>query len=367
MNIGIEFFQPNNDQHGSIYFDSFVAAPYNPAIEGSVQPVALTEISRKRTEGIFRDQGRPMMLFEEYIPENSYRDAAFDFLGYRVYRDGAALDTLGMGEHWYYDVVGEAGPVEYHVSAVYEEDGTGTISETNSEMVTVDLQNAAPTAVNLIAPENETVITLTAANVSNTDLGVFWSNSSDADGEQVEYTLELCVAEFGDCLDSTMTGTNLFIPYEDLYAWIADSVNADGSPALTMLNITWNVWASDAWVDVSSANGPFSLTVDAGWMLSTEEEMLPEVFALHNNYPNPFNPITNIRYDIPEVSDVRIDIYNINGQRVRTLVSREHQPGRYKIQWNATNEFGSPVASGMYIYKIHAKDFVSVKKLLLMK
>ena len=102
-------------------------------------------------------------------------------------------------------------------------------------------------------------------------------------------------------------------------------------------------------------------------MLNAEEELLPEVFALHNNYPNPFNPITNIRYDIPEVSDVRIDIYNINGQKVRTLVSREHQPGRYKIQWNATNEFGSHVASGRYIYKIHAKDFTSVKKLLLMK
>jgi len=367
INIGIEFFQPNNDQHGSIYFDSFVAAPYNSAMEGSVQPIALTEISRKRTEGIFRDQGRPMMLFEEYIPENSYRDAAFDFLGYKVYRDGVALDTLGMGEHWYYDVVGEDGAVEYHVSAVYEEDGTGTISEANSEMVTVDLQNAPPSAVNLIAPENETVITLTAANVSNTDLGIFWSNSSDADGAQVEYTLDLCVAEFDDCFDTTMTATNLFIPYEDLYAAIVDSVDADLNPALTMLNITWDVWASDEWVDVSSANGPFSLVVDAGWMLSTEEEMLPEVFALHNNYPNPFNPITNIRYDIPEVSDVRIDIYNINGQRVRTLVSREHQPGRYKIQWNATNEFGSPVASGMYIYKIHAKDFVSVKKLLLMK
>jgi len=134
-----------------------------------------------------------------------------------------------------------------------------------------------------------------------------------------------------------------------------------------MLNISWNVYASDAWEDVPSANGPFSLVVDAGWMLSTEEEMLPEVFALHNNYPNPFNPITNIRYDIPEISDVRIDIYNINGQRVRTLVSREHQPGRYKIQWNAANDSGSPVASGMYIYKIHAKEFVSVKKLLLMK
>ena len=134
-----------------------------------------------------------------------------------------------------------------------------------------------------------------------------------------------------------------------------------------MLNISWNVWASDDWDDVPSSNGPWSLVIDAGWMLSTDEDLLPQEFALHNNYPNPFNPITNIRYDIPEVSDVRIDIYNINGQKVRTLVSREHQPGRYKIQWNATNEFGSPVASGMYIYKIHAKDFTSVKKLLLMK
>ena len=61
-----------------------------------------------------------------------------------------------------------------------------------------------------------------------------------------------------------MVSTNLFIPYEELYAWIADSVDADLNPALTMLNITWDVWASDAWVDVSSANGPFSLVVDAG-------------------------------------------------------------------------------------------------------
>jgi len=361
INIGIEFMQPNSDQHGSIYFDSFVAAPYNPAMEGSTQPIATVEISRKRTDGVFRDQGRPMTLFEEYIPENSYRDAAFEFLGYKVYRDGVALDTLGLGEHWYYDVVGESGAVDYHVSAVYEEDGTGTINEENSEVVTVDLQNAPPTAVNLISPEDETVITLTAANVAGSDLGIFWSNSSDADGEQVEYTLELCVAEFDDCFDTTMTSTNLFIPYEDLYGAIVDTTG------ITMLNISWNVYASDAWEDVPSANGPFSLVVDAGWMLSTEEEMLPEVFALHNNYPNPFNPITNIRYDIPEISDVRIDIYNINGQRVRTLVSREHQPGRYKIQWNAANDSGSPVASGMYIYKIHAKEFVSVKKLLLMK
>ena len=366
VNIGVEILQPDNDQHGSVYFDDFVAAPYNPAVvEESVTPIAVSDLGRKRKADGFRDQGKPMLLFDEYIQENSYRDLSFEFLGYKVYRDSVVLDTMAMGQHMYYDIVGESGEVTYHVSAMYEEDGTGVMSEANSNMVTVDLQNAAPTAVNLISPDDGTVITLTPDNVAGSDVGIFWSNSSDADGEQVEYTLEICVPELDlvgdDCFDTTMVATNFFIPYGDLYEAITDTVG------VTMLNISWNVWASDDWDDVPSSNGPWSLVIDAGWMLSTDEDLLPQEFALHNNYPNPFNPITNIRYDIPEVSDVRIDIYNINGQRVRTLVSREHQPGRYKIQWNATNEFGSPVASGMYIYKIHAKDFTSVKKLLLMK
>ena len=136
---------------------------------------------------------------------------------------------------------------------------------------------------------------------------------------------------------------------------------------VTQIDIMWDVYASDGFEDVESSNGPWSLTIDAGWVISVDNNTIPEVFALHNNYPNPFNPVTNIGYDIPELSRVSIDIYNIAGNKVKTLVSKEHQPGRYKVQWNATNESGAPVATGMYIYKIRAKDFVSVKKLLLMK
>jgi hypothetical protein len=171
----------------------------------------------------------------------------------------------------------------------------------------------------------------------------------------------MCITEANECIDTTLTTTNFSVSYQELYNTIT------AVAGLTTVTVEWNVESADEWTSTASTNGPFTVTIDAGWMLGSEEDMLPEVFALHNNYPNPFNPITNIRYDIPEVSDVRIDIYNLAGQRVRTLVSKQHQPGRYKIQWNATNEFGSPVASGMYIYKIHAKDFVSVKKLLLMK
>ena len=95
--------------------------------------------------------------------------------------------------------------------------------------------------------------------------------------------------------------------------------------------------------------------------------VFPEVFALRQNYPNPFNPVTTIAYDIPEIANVRIDMYNILGQKVRTLVNGTHQPGMYHVRWNGTNDFGNPVSSGMYFYRISSEEFISVKKLVLMK
>ena len=94
---------------------------------------------------------------------------------------------------------------------------------------------------------------------------------------------------------------------------------------------------------------------------------LPTECALHNNYPNPFNPVTNITYDIASATDVTLEIYNVMGQRVRTLAQGSHEPGRYRVMWNATNDYGQSLSSGMYIYRIQAGDFVSVKKLILMK
>ena len=110
------------------------------------------------------------------------------------------------------------------------------------------------------------------------------------------------------------------------------------------------------------------LTVNVEGLLDVDGGLaVPDVFALHDNYPNPFNPVTNITYDIPEVSDVKIEVFNLAGQRVNTLVNKQHEPGRYRIVWNATNDYGQQLASGMYIYRISAGDFVSVKKLILMK
>jgi len=94
----------------------------------------------------------------------------------------------------------------------------------------------------------------------------------------------------------------------------------------------------------------------------------PEAFALANNYPNPFNPATTIKYALPEASDVTLEIYNVVGQVVRTLVADHQNAGRYVVQWDATNDSGHSLSSGIYFYRLQAGgEFLEVKKMLLLK
>jgi hypothetical protein len=94
---------------------------------------------------------------------------------------------------------------------------------------------------------------------------------------------------------------------------------------------------------------------------------VPERFELYNNYPNPFNPETTIRYQLAKHSDVKIEIYNVLGQKIRTLLDVARPAGLYTIQWDAKNDNGAFVASGVYIYRMEATDFVKSEKMLLLK
>jgi hypothetical protein len=94
---------------------------------------------------------------------------------------------------------------------------------------------------------------------------------------------------------------------------------------------------------------------------------LPTRFALHQNYPNPFNAATIVKYDLPKAADVRISIFNVLGQRVKTLMDEKQEAGFHEIRWDATNDQGGTVASGVYFYRIEADDFTKSKKMLLLK
>ncbi|MEK6570404.1 MAG: FlgD immunoglobulin-like domain containing protein, partial [Bacteroidota bacterium] len=95
---------------------------------------------------------------------------------------------------------------------------------------------------------------------------------------------------------------------------------------------------------------------------------IPTEYALSQNYPNPFNPTTLINFDLPKQSPVRLEIYDMLGQKVKTLINGEvMDPGYYKVTWNGTNQSGTTVASGVYYYRIVADKFASLKKMLLLK
>ncbi len=97
------------------------------------------------------------------------------------------------------------------------------------------------------------------------------------------------------------------------------------------------------------------------------EVTLPEGFALDQNYPNPFNPTTTIGYSLPTASYVSLEIYNVLGQRVKTLVDQTQGAGQYRVDWNSTDQSGHSVASGVYFYRLTVGDQVVSKKMLLMK
>jgi hypothetical protein len=98
-----------------------------------------------------------------------------------------------------------------------------------------------------------------------------------------------------------------------------------------------------------------------------ETETLPESYYLHQGYPNPFNSATVISYDLPRAAEVRLAVYNVLGQEVRVLVNGPQPAGRHRQEWHGDGESGQAVASGCYLYRLEADDFVQTRKMLLLK
>ncbi|MCG2714926.1 MAG: T9SS type A sorting domain-containing protein, partial [Candidatus Marinimicrobia bacterium] len=114
--------------------------------------------------------------------------------------------------------------------------------------------------------------------------------------------------------------------------------------------------------------GSATVNENAGKSLKKLEiRQIPAEFKLSRNYPNPFNPNTNISFQLPENSKVTIAVYDILGNRVRTLVNENKTAGYYTVQWNGLNDNGMSLSSGTYFYQIQAGQYNSTKKMLLIK
>jgi hypothetical protein len=112
--------------------------------------------------------------------------------------------------------------------------------------------------------------------------------------------------------------------------------------------------------------GGLAVYREGGVILPVEEKNesneIPTKFSLYQNYPNPFNPTTTIEFDIPERTNVKLVIYDILGREVETLIDKELEPGKYKINFTATN-----LPSGVYFYTLKTPKFTKTNKMLLIK
>jgi parallel beta-helix repeat protein len=112
------------------------------------------------------------------------------------------------------------------------------------------------------------------------------------------------------------------------------------------------------------------LTLDSEvnqWILRKSTSTVPTTFTLHPAYPNPFNPITTLRYNLPEDTQVTLTVYDLMGREVTQLVNTTQEPGFKSVQWDATDSFGKPVSAGVYLYQVRAGSFVQTKKIVLLK
>ena len=220
--------------------------------------------------------------------------------------------------------------------------------------------NFSPTEFSLSEPSNNTAITVDESNVNTGFITFSWGESSDANGDSLYYLMRATSAEIGD-LGLDTNATSIEVSYMDIIEDMSEN-------NVTVAALEWTVHVTDGIDTVEADNAPFTLQVDGSNALSAYlEGLLPDEFALQQNYPNPFNPVTTLRYDLPENGLVTIIIYDMLGREVKTLINQSQNAGYRTVIWNATNDYGKPVSAGTYLYQIQAGEYISTKKMVLLK
>jgi hypothetical protein len=166
---------------------------------------------------------------------------------------------------------------------------------------------------------------------------------------------------------------------EGQYLWVGTwgggLVKLNKSTGEIIVYDKWNSKLPDNYVNAIAIDGQGNKWIgtggglavyrEGGVILPVEEKEtneIPTKFTLYQNYPNPFNPSTTIEFDIPEKTNVKLVVYDILGREVETLIDKELEPGRYKLNFTATN-----LPSGVYFYTLKTSKFTKTNKMLLIK
>lgn len=141
------------------------------------------------------------------------------------------------------------------------------------------------------------------------------------------------------------------------YNWIVPNIETDSGQVMVIQD-------NNTGTDYSDASGNFSITLITG---IKEVSQSPDKFILYPAYPNPFNPTTTIHYELNEGSEISLKIYNLVGEKIRTLVDDSQSVGSKSIVWDGKNDHEQAVGSGVYICILQAGNEINVRKMTLLK
>lgn len=204
-----------------------------------------------------------------------------------------------------------------------------------------------------------------------------WSNASGSPGSKLGSTVlkpfQTMTVSTNNFVDMISSGVNVSTG-QDYHVVIYTSNSQDTlkirTDQSTPPSDRYSVSSGGSWSRISSGGNPrVRATVTSPSMLVWAEQhnLVPLQFDLSQNYPNPFNPTTAIRYTIPEAGRVRLRVFDLVGREVASLVDEEEVAGSYLINWRGTDNYGRPLASGVYFYKLDGSGEQITKKLILLK
>ena len=168
------------------------------------------------------------------------------------------------------------------------------------------------------------------------------------------------------------------VRFKDGWRLMKDYGEVEVMPTTETLNITYDIMLNAGehhnWV-LTATNGEEYILDGSGEIVVPSAErfilerktVVPATFTLHQNFPNPFNPITTIRYDLPSDALVTLSIYDMLGRKITQLVNTTQDAGFKSVQWDATDSMGREVSAGVYLYQIQTGEFIQTKKMVLLK
>ena len=280
---------------------------------------------------------------------------------------GTITDTAGIGIKNAFVVAKDSASGKVHIGI---SDSTGNFTVNNlvsgSYYLMINARGYVPQFyMNASKWENATVVTvdsnLTGINVVLTQ-SHHWSNSGEIIGEIHSDNGSSLAGVLVTVKDST--GANIGWAITDANGAYTISGVIQGTLTITASSPQYNSQQQNTTYDPSTSNTTVNNFTMSKTVTTVENQpsSVPSRYVLENNYPNPFNPSTIIQFDLPVSSQVRLDIYNVLGQKVAELVNQQLTAGHYNIKFNAVN-----LSSGVYLYRIEAGNFVSTKKMILSK